>query len=389
MSLIKGRIVTPAGVADGVIEIEGGRIAGISADRGGGGKVKDFGKALLVPGFIDVHMHGMGGYLGMTTDEIVGITQAELQYGTTGFLITQGGLSVQDHLDFGRCVREAQGRAQGRGAKVLGAHFEGSFINPERRGGFRPDCLRPVDVQECQGYLDELGDVLRLLTLSPELAGAEQAIRMLSDAGVVVSLGHTIASKEQFLAAVKAGARLVCHLFDTFDLPPRAELGVWGVSLVEVALTTEQLCCEVICDLQHVAVEHVKLAAKALGPNRFIGITDSTSAAGYPVGEYPMADGRTFTTESGAARLTAGQVNEGTLVGSVLTMNRAFGNLVDGCGIDLVSAGRFTATNAAELLGRADELGSIELGKAADIAVLDDNFECIATFVDGVQLYGD
>jgi N-acetylglucosamine-6-phosphate deacetylase len=129
----------------------------------------------------------------------------------------------------------------------------------------------------------------------------------------------------------------------------------------------------------HVRPEHVRLAAERVGPDRFLAITDSLPGAGLETGEYDMVDGRRFTTRRGAARLVA----DGTLVGSVLTMNRALGNLVRRCGIDPVRAAKCTSTNAARTLGLDNEIGSIALGRRANLAVLDDDYECIATFVDG------
>ena len=389
MIAIKGTVVTPTNAKKAVITVADGRIVGITNTTAGCDEVHDFGEALIVPGFIDTHTHGMIGYHGMTTAEILAIAEAQLRLGTTGFLPTQACLTEQQYMSFGRHIVEARDQAVGKASKVIGAHFEGPFINPKRKGGMSTEHLRPMDEALCNRYLDELGDAVKLMTLSPELADSSKVIHLLVERGVVVSLGHTIATVDEFKAGAEAGASLVCHLFNTFLTPGEAELGVWDVSLVETAMVTDALSCEIICDMHHVASTHVQLAARALGPDRFVAITDSSSAAGAPVGDYTMTDGRTFSTASGASRLTDGSETDGGLVGSVLTMNRAFGNLVEVCGLDTVLAARFTATNAARVLGLADQTGSIEPGKAADLAVLDGNYDCVATFVDGLKLHGD
>ena len=153
----------------------------------------------------------------------------------------------------------------------------------------------------------------------------------------------------------------------------------WVRGLLDAILDHDSLYREVVCDLVHVRKEHIQLAAEKCGPDRFIAITDGLPGAGLPPGEYDMADGRPFTTRSGAARL----VEDDTLVGSAITMNDAFGNLVKACHVDPVTAAKYTATNPAAALGRGDELGSIAPGKAADLAVLDEEFACVATFLEG------
>lgn len=396
MTTVHGKIVTPHEIIDGSMEFERGIITrvGPPAQRPSGRRAADdydFGHALILPGFIDMHMHGLGENDVFTADEMVGVAKMQCRFGTTGFLPTAASLSTERYLQFGHNVRKAQAAihtaAKRAAAEIIGAHFEGPFINPKGKGGMDEEYLRPPQLDECRRYLHEVGDVLKLMTLSPELDGAPKLIGLLREHGVIVSLGHSRATVAELDTAITAGVRHVCHLYNAFERSGSDPDWPWlkgpKNGLLDAIFDAGRLNCEVICDLVHVRPQHIRLAAGRLGPGRFMAITDSLPGTGLPPGEYTMVDGRRFSTASGAARLTS----NGDLVGSVLTMNRAFGNLVDRCGIDPVTAARYTSTNAAAALGLADELGSIEPGRRACLAVLDAEYNALATFVDGVIVH--
>jgi len=384
MTWLSGRVITPHGVQRGAVKIEGGRIASVSSRPIRAKTCRDYGDAYIVPGFVDVHVHGIGPHGFSDADEILGAARWEVRFGTTGFLPSVASCDEERYIRFGREIRKAQLEKRPDAARILGAHFEGPFINPERKGGMNAAYLRPMDIRECARYADELGNVLRMMTLSPELDGSEEVIRFLSDHGVVVSIGHSDASPEQLHRAVKAGLRHVCHLYNTFKRHTPTRQGLWVTDLIAAILAEDSLTCEVICDMHHVSPENVKFTARILGPDRFVAITDAMTGAGLPEGEYTTSDGRRYSTEGGIARV----VPEGTVVGSVLTMDRAFRNLVEVAGVDPAIAARFTATNPARVLGLAQETGSIEPGKRADLAVIGDDYRVIATFVGGEQAHG-
>ena len=392
MTTVYGRAVTPEGIVEGGVTFEGGKITRVGPPGPNVDADYDFGDALILPGFIDVHMHGLGRNGVFEAKELAAVAKMQCRHGTTGFLPGVASLPAERYLQFGRNVREAQAivglDSAGEGsAEIVGAHFEGPFINPEGKGGMDEAFLRDVDLDECRRYIDEVGDVLKLMTLSPELEGGTALVRLLRAGGVVASLGHSRATVAQLQTAVEAGVEHVCHLFNTFERVSDDTDWPWGKGqtegLLDAILDCGKLNCEMICDLVHVGPAHIRLAAERLGPDRFMAVTDSLPGAGLPPGEYTMVDGRRFSTLDGAARLTS----NGILVGSVLTMNRAFGNLVDHCHIDLLTAAKYTSTNAARALGLADELGSIQLGRRACLAVLDANHDCLATFVDGELVY--
>jgi N-acetylglucosamine-6-phosphate deacetylase len=387
MKYIKGRIVTPDGIVSGTVAVDKGRIVRVEPVSDASAEVFDYGSNLIVPGFIDIHLHGIGPYTMLGEEDMVGAAKLQLKYGTTAFLPTAASITDAAFIEFAKNTVKAQKRARGAGAVIIGAHFEGPFINPVKKGGMDAKYLQDMSLENCCRYLET--GALKYMTLSPELPGSEEVIRYLVENGVVVSLGHTKATREEMLTATAAGATSVCHLFNTFDRTGEAEPGVWKPGLVESILENRKLSCELICDMQHVMPEYVRLAEASLRPHRFIAITDSMTGAGLPSGDYLMMDGqRWYSTRSGAGRLRDAPCKNG-LVGSVITMNQAFANLVEVCGFNAGDAARYTSSNAARLLGLDMEMGSIAPGRKANLAVLNERYECVATFIDGEKLYGN
>lgn len=381
--ILYGRAVLPDRVTTAVIRVEDGRIAAVEpCAECPAGVTRCYDHGYILPGLIDVHTHGIFEYGTASTHEIAESARARARFGTTGFLPTDASRTEEGYCAFAGYVRQARQQRAG-GARVLGAHFEGPFINPVRKGGMDEQYLRPMDEAECGRYLEQAGDVLSIMTLSPELPGSEPVIRMLRQHGVTVALGHSDADEHQVRTAIKAGLTHVVHLFNTFLRTGEIEPGMWKPSLAEYVLTEERLTCELICDMVHVQPTFLKLAMRVLKPDRFVAITDSVPGAGYDEGEYALPDGRAFRVVGGVGRL----VDDDLIVGSVITMNRALRNLVVECDVDMVTAVRCCSLNPARVLGMDDRFGSIEASKCADLAVLDDAYECVATFVDGECVY--
>ncbi|HBO45604.1 MAG TPA: hypothetical protein DD670_17090 [Planctomycetaceae bacterium] len=382
MTVISGRLVLTCGVVAGVVEMDRGRIARILLD-GNAPSEGDFGDCLIVPGFIDVHFHGLGRHDVFTIDDLTAIARLQPRYGTTGFMPTVASLSTERYLAFGRHVLAAQRDAGPDAAELLGGHFEGPFVNPAAKAGMDAAYLRPIDLDECRRYLDEVGPAMKMMTVAPELPGGIELVRLLRDHGVVVSLGHSRATPDELHRAIDAGLTQVCHLYNAYEREGNNPDWPWKKGLLDAILANDRLDAEVVCDLVHVRREHLHLAIDRFGPDRLIGITDSLQGAGLEPGEFAMTDGRMMTTQSGAARLVA----DGTLVGSVVTMNRVFANLVEACGVDPAAAARFTSTNAARAMGVGGDVGSLEVGKRANLAVLDEKYNCVATYVAGRKVY--
>lgn len=381
--IIRGNIVMPEELlADGYLEIRDGRISSISTVSPGG-PVTDCRGCWVMPGFIDLHLHGLGDCQILEAEGMERMARLETTYGTTAFLPTLPCNTARQYVDWLHEVDKAMACSDGAG--IPGAHMEGPFIGFEGRGGMDPQYIRTPDPNEYEGYLASAA--LKLMTLSPELEGAEDLIVALTRRGVVASIGHSVAGKEAVDMAVAAGARHVCHLFDA--MPPRlpANRGTYAVNLPELCMLRDELTLELIADGIHVDFDHIKFVKKACGIDRIIAVTDSMPGTGLADGVYDMSDGRKFTIKAGdAARLADDPT---AIVGSILTMNRAVGNLLDYCGFSIVEAAMATASNAARCLGLDAELGSLAPGKAADIAVLDDSYNCRLTLVGGREAFSN
>jgi len=271
------------------------------------------------------------------------------------------------------------------GARVLPAHLESNFINPEYRGAQPIACLRSPAGETGRGdfegrdivaEIDRAGDAVGIVTLAPELEGAMDLIHHLVTTGRRVSLGHSGATLQQARAAIAAGARHATHLFNR--MPP---LGHREPGLVGAILASEQVAAELICDGVHLHPEVVRLALAMKGAARVMAITDGVAAAGLPDGSTALLGGRQIRVKNAAAYL-----EDGTLAGSIATMDRVFRFLVNQVGLSLNDAAQLCSTTPAAELGLKD-LGSITKGAIADLVVLDGGFNVRQTYVAGQLIY--
>jgi N-acetylglucosamine-6-phosphate deacetylase len=344
---------------------------------------------LLVPGFIDVHVHGVEGVDTLATADAVAKLAARFpRYGVTGFCPTTVGcppLALRRLLDG---IRKARTDAVPGHAAVHPAHLESNFINPEFRGAQPVDCIRlpNADVRpgvkgdvsfSGQEILDEIArarDEVGILTIAPELDGTLDLIRALTAAGHIVSLGHSGATFEQGLAGVDAGARHATHLFNR--MPPFFHR---APGLIGAIFERQEICAEIVCDGYHVHPIVARTAIRTLGRSRTMAITDGTAAAGLPVGTMVPLGSHTIRAAQEAAFL-----DDGTLAGSTLTMDAAFRNAMRLFRLSEVDAAHLCATTPARQLGLTDR-GRLAVGQRADLAVLDQQLAVRATFVAGVQ----
>lgn len=382
-----GDVVTPSEViSPGEVVIEGGRVSRVGkvASASSHPKASLFelpAGAMVLAGFIDIHMHGLGRF-DTRGQGIKGIAKLEPMYGTTGFLPTLASATYQQYLDFLREVEETM--ELNEGARVLGAHLEGPYINPAARGAMDERFLVLPEKKEYERLMEKGNNILKLMSLSPELPGAIELIRTLRKNKIVASAGHSTADEKQMRQAIDAGLRHLCHLFNASRKMSDKEPGVRYPGFSEMCLALGGFTAEIICDTVHVHPLLVRLAARALGVDNIVAITDSMRGTGLPDGTYLSSDGRKFYTRRGdAARL----VVDNKIIGSTLTMNIALKNLVEKCGFSLPEASRITSLNPARVIGLQDSLGSIEPGKLADIAVLNPEFECLMTLREGRPIY--
>jgi N-acetylglucosamine-6-phosphate deacetylase len=360
LTLRGGQVVTPAGVVEGDIVVRDGRIAAVGS-AAAAGEVVELGGRWVLPGFIDVHVHGGGGAQCNTRDpdEIRRVAAFHGRHGTTALLATTVAAPVDDLLDALAAIETARSEPRSGEAEVLGAHLEGPFLNPSWPGAMEGEVFLAPEVDVLLRLLG--GGRVLAMSLAPELPGALPVIERASAAGVRISLGHTDATYAQARAAVQAGARSVTHAFNAMRPLHHREPGMVGA-----ALDLDELTCEVICDGVHVDPVAVRLLVERKGAKGTMLVTDAIEATGLPDGEYRLGDRRVIVRD-GRATLPG----HDTIAGSTLTMDRALRNAIAFTGASIPDAAAMAATTPAQLLGIADRKGSIAEGLDADLVVLE------------------
>jgi N-acetylglucosamine-6-phosphate deacetylase len=387
--LAGGDIVLPDRIlTNASLLIDQGRIAAIETTRGvpSGASIVDVRDAFVVPGFIDVHVHGIEGHDTLDGgDAIASIASRLPRYGVTAFCPTTvacGPAELRGVLD--QVGRARIGRPDGS-ARVLPAHLESNFINPDYNGAQPRSCLRLPNDERREGQftgLDILATIesgradIGIITIAPELAGTLDLIPALVRAGHRVSLGHSGADFEQAVAAIDAGARHATHLFNRMTPVTHRAPG-----LVGAVLSHDEVSAELICDGFHVHPAMCRVAIAAKGVHGVMAITDGTGGSGLAPGSTARLGGRSIRVSDQAAVL-----DDGTLAGSTLTMDRAFRNIVTMFHASIAQAAIMCSTTPARAMGLTG-FGVIAEGHAADIVVLDRAFRVAKTFIDGEEIY--
>lgn len=326
--------------------------------------------ALVVPAFIDEHIHGAGGadVMDGSVDALGVIADTLAREGTARFCATTMTQSNANTLAALAAVKAYREKRRQTGAELIGVHLEGPFVSAKRAGAQPREYIMPPDIELFDEYMRASGGCVKLLTVAPEAVGAERLIEHAAACGVVCSLGHTDATYAEAVHAAECGARCVTHTFNAQSPFTHREAGTVGA-----ALLTDALYTELIADGIHVSVPAIKLLVKNKPEGKIVLITDSIRAKGLPDGESELGGQKVFVRR-GEARLA-----DGTLAGSVLKMNDAVKLLVRQCGMRVETAVDCATIVPARNLGIDGICGSIEVGKAADFAVLDDDFNVLMT----------
>jgi N-acetylglucosamine-6-phosphate deacetylase len=332
---------------------------------------------VLLPGFVDLQVNGYFGeeFLTAGADGWARVSTRLPQTGTTAFLPTFV-TAPPGVLTAGLRAASAVIPALPAGARVLGVHVEGPFISPARKGAHNEAWITEPSADAAAELLDAGRGVLRLVTLAPERSGAMAAITALTEAGVLVSIGHSDATARQVAEAADHGARMVTHLFNAQRPMHHREPGVVGQALTDPRLTSG-----LIADLHHVSAQVCVLAFRA-APGRICAVTDAAACAGMPPGSYKLGGAAIELPPGDGEPPVRG---DGTLAGSGLRMDAAVANLV-AAGIGLAEAVSAATRIPADLIGRPD-LGRIAPGAAADLAWLGDDLRTRATWVGGELAY--
>jgi len=336
-------------------------------------EVFDAGGSILCPGFIDVHLQGLFDHDVWDEDGtgIAGMCRKAPEFGTTAFLATTE-YTPESIERVMRGFRRAQ--HQDEGARVLGLHLEGPYLNPEFSGAL-PHYSRPEPTPEAlERILEQCGGELRLMTIAPEMPGHLALIPHLVRSGVVASLGHCGADYEQAIAGIDAGIRHATHLFNAMPPLHHRRPGAIGA-----ALERPEVQAEIICDTIHIHPAMVRLAYRLKGASGLMLITDAVRVAGLPDGVYrTLGHGQILRKQDGAVRL-----EDGTLAGSCLTTSQALQNAVQQCGVPVGDALVMLTRTPAEVLGLTGERGVLEAGRLADLVLLDEGLEPARVWIEG------
>jgi len=381
-------------LSPGTLVIDGGRIAEIRSDPPATHSQSPFAfhNHYIAPGFVDVHVHGVDGVDSQDPgDAIASIAGRLPRYGVTAFCPTTMACApdlLRRVLDDVRRAREAPAA---RSARVLPAHLESNFINAEYRGAQPSGCLRSpraalgsrgsggsgaFDGADILAEIERAAPDVGIVTLAPELEGGLDLVRWLAARGHRVSLGHSGATYDEALAAIAAGARQATHLFNR--MPP---IHHRAPGLAGAVLQSDEVAAEIICDGVHVHPALVRMAIAAKKTSHVMAITDATAAAGLPAGGRASLGGQPIIAAESTAVLA-----DGTIAGSVATMDRVFQMLVATVGVSPVDAATLCATTPARELGLVGH-GVLAPDAPADLVILDANFSVVQTYVRGQLVY--
>lgn len=388
-----GIVLTPCDeIRDGVVVIQGSKIL----DVGKRGKIQEPADATvidangdyIVPGLIDIHVHGSNGadVLDSTPQALKRMSEFFVTHGVTAFAATMVTAPTENLLAGLENVRTVVNNGGLPGAEVLGVHQEGPFLNPAEKGCHPKELLVAPTPERYRPYL-EYADVLTSMTLAPELDGAAGLIGALCDAGVVAAAGHTSGIYQEIAPAIDAGLSHTVHCFcnmgtlrragTRYDQPLKRVAGA-----VETFLYEDRLTTELIGDGWHVGDILMKLAVKVKGVERVCWVTDAMSAAGMPPGRY-FVGGVEAIVEHGIARLP----DNTAYASSVTTLDVCVRNGVERVGLNLRDSVRMASLTPAMVVGVDDRKGSLEAGKDADIVIMDANASVNMTLARGQVVY--
>lgn len=376
MVLKNAKIVLPNRIAQGTVVISDGKIKQIHKENKLCGQEGiDLNGKYIIPGFVDVHIHGAAGsdVMDNSIDGLKNISNFVAKHGTTNFLATTLTGDKKELKEVLEKIGELQDKELD-GATIFGAHMEGPYFDVNYKGAQNEKYIKVAGVEEIKEYLDVKPGLVKLFSMAAIGDDVDKSIKYLKENGVIVSVGHSGASFEQVQEGVKAGITHATHTYNGMRGFNHRDPGVVGAVLVN-----DSINAEVIFDKIHVHPEAVRLLFKAKGVDKAMCITDAMCATGLEDGNYKLGELDVYVKD-GQARL----VSNNSLAGSVLTMDKAFKNVME-LGYSIFDAVKLTSTNAAKEFGL--DCGVIQEGKIADLVVLDENYDVCMTIVKGKIKY--
>ena len=332
-------------------------------------------EGLILPGLIDVHVHGGGGadFMDATPEAVETITRFHARHGTAAMAATTLSASREEISRALRAIQKANDRPAGDGAEIEGIHLEGPYLNPRKSGAQHRDSIRLPDLREIEEWIAQAPKPRWIVTFAPEIEGAWSLLEKFRHE-VLFSIGHTESNYAQSLEAVQRGARHFTHLFNAMPPFHHRDPGVVGAALVSPDTTVE-----VIADGVHLHPIVLRTMAQLM-PDRLMLVTDAMRAAGMPDGRYKL-HGYEVTVSEGAARL-----QNGALAGSTLTMIRAVQNMVELAGLKLEQVLPLATEIPARILRLEKRKGRIEIGYDADLITITPRFEIQRVILRGQEI---
>ncbi len=390
--IYNGKAITPGGIIEnGYAVITEGIISGTGSGappRLPAHETYDAQGKIISPGLADIHIHGAGGHWAFQDAEDIGTMAAAIvRNGVTAFLPSTVSLPHKQVLACIDAIRAAIANQPAgpefatpssppSAARILGIHLEGPYISPARPGAHIPTVIRNPEPAELDEIFDRAGSDLRMLCLAPEIPGAHELIVRLAEHNAVAAIGHSDATSAQTHEAARLGASHFIHLFNAVRPFHHREPGCSFAAIADPRITIE-----IIFDTVHVHPEAARVAIAAKGPRGVVLVSDSIHAAGCGDGDFNVW-GFDITVSNGQAK-----TKSGNLAGSVITLNKAVLNATIHADVSLPDAIMMASENPLRVLGLDSHAGTIAAGKAGDIAIFDENMDCLATFIAGTRVY--
>jgi N-acetylglucosamine-6-phosphate deacetylase len=362
-------------IEEGSILVENGKIKAINPNNCGDENIIDAKGLYVSPGFIDVHIHGAGGYDTMdgTSEAINAIANTIVKHGTTSFTPTTMTVSIDEIRKSLKVIKDLKTTGND-GAHILGVHLEGPFVSPKAIGAQNPNHLLSPSITAYQDIIKDYEDIIVSITLAPEVDGAKELIKYISGSGVICSLGHTNATYEEMLEAIKCGASHSTHLYNAMTPLNHRNPGAVG------AVFDSNITTETISDGIHISYPALRIAYNQKGTDNVLLISDAMMACCMPNGEYSLG-GQKVIVVNDEARL-----ENGALAGSVLTLDKAVRNVYKNSNIPLYEIVKMASFNGAKHCKVDDHKGQIKEGYDADLILFDDDINIKKVFVSGKEI---
>ncbi len=326
----------------------------------------------LAPGFIDIHNHGNSGYdvMDATEEALDKIGSYHISNGVTAYLGTIITASPEDMIKAGENIAAYKNKSAKAG--LLGVHLEGPFFNKLKKGAQPEEYIKNPEIKLISDLMASSKNKLKMVSLAPELEGSGEVIEFLKKHNIAVAMGHSDASYAEAELAIGRGASIATHLFNAMKAFDHREPGITGA-----ALTDDRVYCEIIYDRFHLHDAAVKLALRAKGYDRIVLVSDAMMAAGLEDGEYLLGGQEVFVKDKKP------RLKSGSIAGSTLDLREAVRNMVRYQQVPLYKAVKMASLNPAEAIHMDKELGSIKVGKRADLILFDEDINIKKVFKEG------